>query len=260
VFFRLVNDRAVKVVPLRTYVAVVTSGITALIVSEGAAKPVSQLQLANRTLVPRKVASSVVATAELLASAAPEAPSLFATALREGIAAEVDAAFFAMIDPGTGSIAGTSNPWDDIRAAVSAVDLRAGSRPYWVAHPSVMKTLSTLDAGGIRMFPEVPVSGSGELCSVPILPSDGLPDDEIWLVDAAAIAAGFETIDPRPSREATVSMTTTPTGDSSTGTGEQMVSLWQTNSIGLIAETSLSAELLKPDGIARVTGTTWAAP
>jgi len=121
-----------------------------------------------------------------------------------------------------------------------------------------LATRTTTD--GVAMFPTVPVSGSGELCGIPFLPSDGLDDGDLWLIDASAIAAGSDTIALVASREASIEMANSALAqDATTGTGAALVSMWQTNSVALKCEASLAAEVLRPDSIARITGTSWGA-
>jgi hypothetical protein len=54
-------------------------------------------------------------------------------------------------------------------------------------------------------------------------------------------------------------MDTAPSMDSDTPAPAQMVSLWQTNSTGLLANTWAAAQVLRADAAAVITGIAWGA-
>lgn len=257
VFFRLKADAAFTPMPLRRKVAISTVGATAALVAEGVAKPLTAITLVNQTLSPTKCAAILVATADLVADLSSEAQSLFAQELKGAVSAEVDREFFRQIGTGT-AIAGSADPWADLKAALAAVDLRGTSRPYWIGSPAAQKALAMYHAtGGQQSFEGMTAAGSCELFGIPFLPTDALVAGSLVLLNAASVAAGSTEVDLAASNQADIAMNTTPGGDASTGAGTTMTSLWQTNSIALRAECSLALEVLRTGCIATISGATW---
>lgn len=261
-FFRLLADGALHRVPLRARVALVTAGLTAAIVSEGAAKPFGKLTLANQVLASVKVAIGLVATSELLTSADAGASRLFGDELRGAVSREVDTAFLSMIsNTGSPSIPATSNCLADLKNMAAAANLRSSSKPYFIGPPSTQHLLATLaGAGGARVHPEMPISGSGELVGIPFLPTDGMSAGELALIDGFQIVAASDDIQMRASKEASVLLDDAPTNNAATPTATALVSLFQTNSVGLICEASIGAEALHPTAIVHLTGAAWGGP
>ena len=59
------------------------------------------------------------------------------------------------------------------------------------------------------------------------------------------------------SREASLEMSTTPTGNSLSSTGAALVSMFQTNSVAFRAERALNSAPRRPEAVADPTGVSW---
>jgi hypothetical protein len=86
-------------------------------------------------------------------------------------------------------------------------------------------------------------SGSGNLVIGVNTEDVGIADDGQVTVDA--------------STEASVQMTDAPTNDASTGTGQSLVSLWQTNSIGIRAERFVNWAVLRTGAVVLMDDVNW---
>ena len=73
------------------------------------------------------------------------------------------------------------------------------------------------------------------------------------LIDPSGIALGEAEVSLRTSREASVQMLDTPTNDTVTPTATSLVSLWQTNSFGLLTEKTINWEASRPS-VSVITG------
>jgi hypothetical protein len=89
---------------------------------------------------------------------------------------------------------------------------------------------------------------------LPVLVSDAQTADRITLVDATGLAVFLGDISLRSSEQAVVQMDSAPTQDATTSTGSTVVSMWQTNSVALLAERELSVKPIRPSSYAHLDG------
>jgi hypothetical protein len=92
---------------------------------------------------------------------------------------------------------------------------------------------------------------------IPALVSSAMPSGTVRLINANGIAANADTIRFDASEDASLAMTATPSQDSTTGTGETMVSLFQTHAVCLLARTMMGAELLRSNAVSELTSVAW---
>jgi HK97 family phage major capsid protein len=261
-FYRILNDNGFTRVPIRTRVGITTVPVTGSVVGEGAAVPLSPLQLQNLMLQPVKAASLIVVTDELLRDISAAGQAALSRALMGAVSDAVDAAFLdAIVSTGTTSIGSSGatavDAKADLRAALLAVNTVGAAKLYWIAAPDVAKRASTLDATGLDAFPAMSAMG-GELANLPcIVSSSGVPAGSLYLVDASGIAADGGPVTVKVSTQGDVLMDTAPPMNATTPTPASLVSLWQTNSTGLLANAWLGAQVLRDDAVAVITGISW---
>lgn len=258
----LIGQAQFRRVPFNVRIGGQTSGGTGYWVGQGKPKPVTKFDY-NATTIPfTKVAAIAVITQELARFSDPNAESLVRDSLADAVIARVDNDLF---DPDVAAVANVSpagllngvvpvdgpagaDP-DDIRCALLRLwtawdSSNIGARPAYYTTPAVARYLAfKRDALGNVAFPGVTATG-GTLDGVPLRVSQYLANNggsggaPFILVDEAEVYLaddGSVTLDV--SQEASLQMDDAPTNASSaTVTATSMVSLWQTNSIGLRAE------------------------
>ncbi|HWV08747.1 MAG TPA: hypothetical protein VN156_04340 [Pseudomonas sp.] len=220
-------------------------------------------------LLPRKVASISVVTEEL--AQASDAENILLQDLSAAAVATLDESFIdpasaevlnerpASVTNGQPSIPSSGTDAEAIRADIRALvsnfkgDL-ASAVLIMDAETAVAIAMLQASLGGASFDIG---QGTGILFGLSVLISGAVPSDTsgsvIALVDASAVQiSGGENADLHVSREATVLM------DSAPGSGaSQLVSLWQTNSVGLLAEIYVNWRLVRPGAAVTVTGVSY---
>ena len=244
-----------------------SAGTTAYWRQAGVAVPVSGATFAAPTLLDRKaVHAMLVTTDEFLRESSPIAERALVADLVRAIAVAIDA---ALLDPSnsgddstpaaittTGSVASTGSTLAQIDAdlrgaaeelASSGADMMSA---VWAMHPRTATFLAALrGTGGAPAFPDLGVNG-GTVFGLPVLVSAGVPMDadtaaltQISLIsaDALAIADEGET-SLFMSRDATIEMADDPTGSgiAPAAATKQLVSMFQSNSVAIMASSYLN--------------------
>lgn len=260
VLFRLVADRAVRLVPFRCRVNLAVSSASAAVAGEGEPVPISLVTLLDGTLVPMVAAAIVVTSDEAWSDMSSAGQSFLNGELKGAIADEVDRAFFdALMDSSTPQVVSVGqsavDAKADLRALLALVNLTA-SRVYLVCSPDVALAASTLaTADGADAFPGMGIDG-GEMAGLPVLVSSIVPAGTIFAIDAQSLAANVESIVISTSTEADLEMLDAPT-QNAPGTGASMVNLWQNNLIAVRATVTFGAELLKVNAISILSDIAW---
>jgi hypothetical protein len=269
-------------VPFRTPLISQTGGGAGYWVGEGKAKPLTSFDFARTTLEPLKVANIAVLTDEVIRSSSPSAEGIVRDQLVAALQARLDIDFIdptktadAGVSPASitnaaanGAASGTGDA-DDVRA-----DIRSLLNEYIAANnpPStgvlIMRSGTALalsmmvNALGQAEFNGIGMNG-GNLLSIPVITSEHVPSGIIVMVNASDIyladEGGFR-LDM--SREASVEMLDSGlTGESApgvtNGTAASTVSLWQTNSVGFLAERTINWAARRSTAVAYLSGVAW---
>lgn len=273
-------------VPFNINIAGQTSGATGYWVGEGQAKPVTKAGFNNVNLPWSKIAAICVLSQELVRFSSPNAETLMRNELARAIAERADVDF---IDPNVSAITGvrpasvtngvtpvnsTGNDADAIRediALLMAPFINANISPTGAVF--VMSTLRALrvslmrNALGQKEFPDLTMTG-GTLEGIPVIATeyataDSNGDDivlmnapDIWLADDGEV-----TIDA--SREASLQMLDNPTVDAANGgnpVATSLVSMFQTNSIALLAERYISYQKRRSQAVQLLNNANWGDP
>lgn len=257
-FFALVRERSLlsripglRRVPLQVRMIVPSTGFSAAWVGEGKAVPVSAAVFDEDTLAPLKVASLTVQTKELLRAADPASEMAIRDDLVAALAAAINTSFIdpantgtagvepASVTNGAPSVSATGNGLDDVRALV---DVFTGDLERAVLIGSPRTFLAMHDP---MVLPTVGAKG-GEILGIPAIASTSA-GTTLALIDPAAIAVGEGETMIRASDQATIEMSDAPTGSSvATVTATSQVSLFQTNSIAVMAEQVLAWKVARP--------------
>lgn len=273
-------------VPFNINIAGQTSGSTAGWVGESQPKPVTRAGFTNVNLGWAKIAAICVLSEELVRFSSPNAETLMRNELAKAVAERADIDFIdpnkvavtgvspASITNGVTPINSTGNDADAIRedvALLMAPFINANLSPtgaVWIMSAVRALRLSLMrNALGQREFPDINMLG-GTLEGIPVIvteyaTSDSNGDDiilmnapDIWLADDGEV-----TIDA--SREASLQMLDNPTNDAANGgnpTATTLVSLWQTNSIGLRAERFINWQKRRSVAVQMLNNANWGDP
>lgn len=268
-------------VPFRVPLISQTGGGQGYWVGEGKAKPLTSFDFARTTLEPLKVANICVLTDEVIRDSSPSAEAIVRDQLAEALKARLDIDF---IDPAKAASAGVSpasitnaapngaasgtGDADDVRA-----DIRSLLNEYIAANnpPStgvlIMQSGTALalsmmvNALGQSEFNGIGMNG-GTLLGIPVITSEHVPSGIVVMINASDIYLADEGgIRLDMSREASVEMLDSSlTGDSIgvvPGTAASTVSLWQTNSVGFLAERTINWAARRTSAVAYLSGVAW---
>lgn len=253
---------ALQKVPFNVRVAGQTTGGSGYWVGEGKPKPLTKFGFSTTTLGFAKVANIAVLTEEEVRFSSPSAEAKVRDALAGALIERLDIDF---VDPTKAAVANVSPA--SITNGVAAIaptgttaayfraDFKSLMAPFIAANvtPSsavlIMSSTMALSLSlmmntlGQAEFPDISMTG-GKILGIPVIVSEyltalGSPStqmiiivnaNDIWLADDGQVV-----IDA--SREASVEMLDgSLVQDSTAGTGASLVSLWQSNLLGLKAE------------------------
>lgn len=270
---------ALRRVPFRVALIGQTGGGAGYWVGEGKAKPLTAFDFNRTTLGPLKVANIAVVTEEVLRDSSPAADTIvrdsLAAALRERLDLDfIDPAKAAVADVSPASILHGVTPIESSGRDADAVraDLRALFGAFIAANNAPTTGVFVLEATtalalslmtnplGQPEFPGLTMNG-GTLSGLPVVVSEYVPAGVVALVNASDIyLADDGDVSVDMSMEASLEMADNPTGDSTTPTARQLVSLWQTNSVGFRAERTVNWARRRASAVAYLTGVAWGTP
>lgn len=256
-------------VPFNVSINGQTSGGSASWVGEGKAKPLTSFDFSNVKFDFAKIASIAVLTEELVRLSTPSADTLVRNQLAAAVIERMDTDFVdpdkakvdgvspASITNGITSIPSTGDPEQDIEAAFAQF-IAANLTPkngVWLMSSTTALALSMMrNPLGQKMYPDMTLLG-GSFSGLPTIVSEYV-GNQLILVNASDIYLaddGQVVIDA--SREASLEMLTAPTGASGpTAVSTQLVSLWQTNSIGIRAERWINWQRRRDQAVAVISG------
>lgn len=246
----------IRRVPPAVRLVSATSGATGYWLGDGGAVPVSETTYSEEALELLKVAALIIATDELLSSSDPAAELALRADLIAALVKTIDQSFIdpnnggsagiepASVTSGLSGIASTGDPDDDIANLLAAFDGDL-SKAYFIGSPLVLAQMNGFSR------PNVGARG-GEIAGIPAIASEAAADN-LTLLDGSAVALAEGGADVKVSRQGTVQMADDPTNSTTTPTATTATSLWQTDSVGVMAVREITWERVRP-GAAIVTG------
>ena len=271
---------ALRAVPFRTALVSQVGGGAGYWVGEGKAKPLTSFDFGRTTLEPLKVANICVITDELIKSSSPSAEAIIrdslVAALRERLDLDFinpDKAAVANVSPasilnGVTGLVSSGNDADAIRQDLSTIFgsfIDANNAPtagVWIMSARLALTLSLMmNPLGQPEFPGINMNG-GTFAGLPVITSEyvtfGTSGDFVALVNASDIYIADEgELGVDMSREASLEMSDAPAHNATTPTAAQLVSLWQTNSVGFRAERTINWKRRRAEGVAWMANIHW---
>jgi HK97 family phage major capsid protein len=267
-------------VPFRVPLISQTAGGSGAWVGEGKAKPVTSFDFSRTTLEPLKVANICILTDEVIRDSSPSAEAIVRDQLVQALVGVIDTDFVAVANNGTANVKPASitnaapngassgsdaeGVRDDIRSLLGEY-IAANNPPSTgvlimrsdtaLAISMMVNALGQTEFNGIGM-------GGGTLLGIPVITSQYVESGIVIMANASDIYladdGGFR-LDM--SREATVEMLDgSLAGDSIAvvpGTAASTVSLWQTNSVGFLAERTLNWAARRASAVAYLSGVAW---
>ena len=259
VFDRLLNGGMRKIPIGFATAGQVTATVTGGYTSEGSAKAVSKLSLASQLVDPLKAAALLIVSQELAKFQASEAGSLINQELRYAAARAVDAQFLAVASAGVtpfGMSGSTAIAFRQALAgALGLLSTDTRSRVYIVVTPAIAKSLAVLGATSTSAqaaFPDVTYVG-GNIGGFEVIVTDALPAGQWMVIDASAFVASSGDVELNILDQASVQFDSAP--DSPPTAATNIVSLWQSNLVALIAERFFTVARVRSNSVAVITGT-----
>lgn len=268
-------------VPFNVRIVGQSTGAVANWVGQGKPKPVTSFGTTATTLLFTKIAAIAVITDELARFSSPSAETLVRDELARAVIERMDVDF---IDPAQAAVSGVSpasitngvtplSPSGTAEANVRTdiITLLAQfmennvdvSGLVLVMPPTLAMSISLMvNSLGQPSFPGMGMSG-GNLLGIPVVTSNYAANQSgsgnlVIALNARDIALaddGQVTLDS--SREASIQMTDAPTNDSSTGTGQSLVSMYQTNSVAIRAERFINWAKLRTNAVSFIDDVNW---
>lgn len=268
-------------VPFRVPLISQTAGGDGAWVGEGKAKPVTSFDFARTTLEPLKVANICILTDEVIRDSSPSAEAIVRDQLVQALIGRIDTDFVLIANSGTSNVkpasitngaphstaSGTGDA-DDVRADIRSLlgEYIAANNPptsgVLIMRSDTALALSMMvNALGQSEFNGIGMNG-GVLLGIPVITSQYVEAGVVIMANASDIYladdGGFR-LDM--SREASVEMLDgSLTGDSIgvvPGTAASTVSLWQTNSVGFLAERTLNWARRRTSAVAYLSSVAW---
>lgn len=267
-------------IPFRVPLITEASESAAYWVGEGKAKPLTKPSWTRTEMNPLKVANIVVATMEQLRDSSPSGEVLLRNSIVNAVAKAQDQAFIDPANAGTAGVKPASitnglvavpssgNDGDAVRADAKAAMSKfvlannALTSGVWIMSATTALSLSLMtNALGQPEFPGLTLNG-GTFMGLPAITSQYV-GNYVGLVNAEDIYFGDEgEVAVDMSTEASLEMMDNPVGDSiaATPVAADLVSLWQTNSVGFRAERTVNWMRRRASAVALITGVAWGDP
>lgn len=259
---------ALRQVPFNIRIPAQTSGGNANWVGQGKAKPLTKFDFESITFSFAKVAAIAVLTDELIRFSTPAADALVRNALAEAVIARLDTDFIdpskseianvspASVTNGITAIPSTGSPDDDASAAFGefvVANLQPTGAVWLMSSTTALALSMRKNALGQKEYPDMTLLG-GTFQGLPVIVSQYVGNQlvlvnapDIYLADDGGVAVDM-------SREASLEMQSDPTGDSTTPTPVELVSMFQTNSVAIRAERWINWKRRRTAAVAVISG------
>lgn len=248
---------AMQRVPLATAtVGNVAIGATAGIAVELGVKVVSRLTLENGQLTPIKAASIIALTNELLRAAPVEAQRIVSRELINACALAADRQFLAVALAGVTAFTSAGSTAvafrSDLAGLLSLVTTYQTSRLFLAMPSLVCKTLSVMGANSTNATPAFPDLGpqGGTISQIPVVVTNACGTGVVTLLDASRFAGAADPVTIDDFRHASVQFDAAP--DSPPTASTNVISLFQLNMAGILAERWIGIQRLSSASVASV--------
>lgn len=277
-FARLIALGARRV-PFRVRMVEQLDGARAQFVAAGAAAPLSAGAYLAEALPLRKVVAIVSQANEVLRADRNIVDSVLAGDLGDAVAHATDVEFLdyglAPSDDGPGGLGYGLAQIASTGSTVAALDSDLGrmqralsdnghglAAAAWLMHSSTLSAMQGMRSGGLHAWPSLhlaqPQLLGRPVLATPAAPMNGSPGQSaIALVDATSVRyADDDGMDIAVSRYAALRLDDAPAADATTGAGEQVTSMFQTDAFAVRATKFVNWRMGRSSGIVTLTGVT----
>lgn len=242
-------------IPFRARVTAATQGAKGYWTAQGAAVPLSQATLSGITLQPLSVAAITASTGEALAHGSPLVENGLQIDLEAAIAEAID---WAAFDPANTGVPGevpaslwngvtplpsSGDPEDDIAALVNAFTGR-------LDHAAVITSPTIAAQIAIRTRAQDLGPNGGRWLGLPVFTTHAMSADSlggfVGMIDVTSALFALDDLQVSRTDEALLELDDDPQGSSTapTAASENLVSLWQTNTIAWMARAAANWRLI----------------
>ena len=206
------------------------AGLVAENVPEGFAKGVTALDVSTPEVERVKVAAILAVTREVLRDDVPGASDLFRRLLKDAVIRASNVAFLAALPTPSASVPAGANAVESLNNGLAAA-VTAGHYVI-AARPDICRELALASDG------RMPVGGGEFSPGITVLPVDfpTSPQPDLIVIPADRIAMKDSGLIVRASHDASIELSASPGSSSSSATGANMISLFQTGCVGLLVE------------------------
>jgi hypothetical protein len=222
-------------------------------------RAVRRIAATPQTMAEHMAAAIVVMSADHLREIGPAGLQAVDAELRRGVVRSTDTVALAQLLTGVTPIASAGDPGDDIATLLLALDRDAQSRLVFAVGLDAWAELDSL----------AEVETPAALRRWPVIPSDAVDANSIVGIVADSILVSDQGIDLDTAEHASLQMLDDDTGDGSPAdpvvsqasdsppVPTSLVSLWQTNSVGLRVQRRFKLDVARSGAVAQVDGITW---
>ncbi len=268
-------------VPFNVRITGQTTGAVAGWVGQGKPKPVTSFSTTAITLLYTKIAAIAVISEELARFSSPSAEALVRDELARAVIERMDVDFVdpaqaevtnvspASITNGVTPLTSAGTSADNIRTDIQNLieqfilnNMNASNLVFIMPNTLALAASILRNSLGQPEFPELTMNG-GTLLGRPVVTSQyaanqsGSGNLVIALDPSAIFMADDGTVKVDASREASIQMSDAPTNDAATGTGQSLVSMYQTNSIAIRAERYINWKKARATAVAFIDDANW---
>jgi HK97 family phage major capsid protein len=244
-------------IPPRTAISVVTTLASAGRTSEATWKALSKLSIDGETLTPIKCASIMVVSDALLRLSTSAALNLLNTELLGAVRDAVDREFLVEVCDGIAPTATSGSFPTDLKTLLTAVNTKGAGRHVLVVDVftgTYLATLPSATSADEFAYPNMTPTG-GVIQGIPVFVTDNMPSlgtvgaPSLVLIEAGQLALWADAPVLAASGDATLAM-----DDDPSDVAQNVVSLFQTNSVAMRAERAISVKRLRDTAVAAITG------
>ncbi len=268
-------------VPFNVRIAGQTTGSVANWVGQGKPKPVTSFSTNAQSLGFTKIAAIAVLTEESVRFSSPSLENLVRDELARAVIERKDVDFIdpahtlvanvnpASITNGVTPLASAGSSADNVRTDLTNLlgdflnaNLKLGGLVLVMPETLALALSIMTNALGQPEFPTMGISG-GTLLGIPVVTSQYAANQSgagnlVIAINAGDVAiAEDDNVRVDASGDASIQMSDAPTNDASTGTGQSLVSMYQTNSIAVRAEQYVNWAKLRSSAVVYMDDVNW---
>lgn len=268
-------------VPFNVRIAGQTTGSVANWVGQGKPKPVTSFSTNAQTLGFTKIAAIAVLTEESVRFSSPSLEALVRDELARAVIERMDVDFIdpahtlsanvnpASVTNGLTPLTSAGTSADNVRTDLVSllaefINNNVNPSGLVLVMPNLLAmSLSIMtNSLGQPEFPTMTMNG-GTLMGIPVITSQYAANQSgagnlVIAINAGDVAlAADDSVRVDASGEASIQMSDAPTNDASTGTGQSLVSMYQTNSIAVRAERFINWAKLRTSAVVYMDDVNW---